>query len=268
MSLTQSFIGLSTGVTVPYVEQGDRQGLPVIFLHGYMDSWRALEGVLNFLPPDIHAYAFSQRGHGDADKPLTGYQPEDFALDLLSFMDSVNVDATVIVGASSGGLAALSAVLNYPERILGFVLAGAPVTLKGNKGVLAFYETVCSLTDPIDRSFVQEFQQSTLEQPVAAEFLDALVDEALKVVEADDSARLSEIEVPTLIVSGGRDHILPPPQQKVVASAIKTSTLLIYERAGHTFYWEEPARFAGDLVLFCRHLRGDRGLAISGSGRP
>ena len=69
MSFTTKAIALSTGVTLPYVEQGDPDGVPVILLHGVTDSWRSFEPVLPHLPPSIHAFALTQRGHGDADRP-------------------------------------------------------------------------------------------------------------------------------------------------------------------------------------------------------
>ena len=69
MTFTTKTIVLPTGVTLPYVEQGDPDGVPVILLHGVTDSWRSFEPVLPHLPPSIRAFALTQRGHGDADRP-------------------------------------------------------------------------------------------------------------------------------------------------------------------------------------------------------
>ena len=74
MTRTTKSIALSTGVTLPYVEQGDPAGVPVLLLHGYTDSWRSFEDTLAHLPDSIHAIALTQRGHGDADRPATGYR--------------------------------------------------------------------------------------------------------------------------------------------------------------------------------------------------
>src|SRR5689334_21102534 len=97
---------LSTGVTVPYAETGDPSGIPVVLVHGYVESWRYFEPVLRLLPDSIHAYAFSQRGHGDADRPPDGYTPADLVADLVAFMDSVGLEAAALVGSSSGGVVA------------------------------------------------------------------------------------------------------------------------------------------------------------------
>ena len=79
LEITQKRLKLSTGVELAYVEQGDPAGVPVIFLHGITDSWHSFEPVLPHLPETIHAFALSQRGHGEADRPEAGYQPQNFA---------------------------------------------------------------------------------------------------------------------------------------------------------------------------------------------
>jgi len=73
------FASLATGVSIPYVEAGDPAGVPVVFLHGYTDSWRSYEPVLPHIPAGIRAIALTLRGHGDAEKPATGYRQEDRA---------------------------------------------------------------------------------------------------------------------------------------------------------------------------------------------
>ena len=60
---------LMTGPTLHYAQQGDRSGEAIIFLHGYSDSWFSFSRVLPLLSPEYHAFALTQRGHGDSDKP-------------------------------------------------------------------------------------------------------------------------------------------------------------------------------------------------------
>jgi pimeloyl-ACP methyl ester carboxylesterase len=67
----------ATGIRILYVEQGNDDGVPLILLHGYTDSWRSFEPVLPLLPQSIHACVPTQRGHGDADRPVEGYAPAD-----------------------------------------------------------------------------------------------------------------------------------------------------------------------------------------------
>ena len=57
---------LPNQVTLPYVQQGDPARDAVLLLHAIPDSWPSFEGVLPHLPTSLHAFALSQRGHGDA----------------------------------------------------------------------------------------------------------------------------------------------------------------------------------------------------------
>ena len=54
-------IKLPNGIELPYVEQGDPTGVPVLFLHGYSDSWHSFEPMLPHLPPSIRAIALTDR---------------------------------------------------------------------------------------------------------------------------------------------------------------------------------------------------------------
>ena len=117
-------VELSTGVMLPYVEQGDHAGVPVMLLHGFTDSWRSFEPVLPHLPASIRAFALTQRGHGDADRPATGYLFGDFAADVAAFMDAVGIAQAVIVGTSMGSSVAQRFAIDFPERVLGLVLMG------------------------------------------------------------------------------------------------------------------------------------------------
>ena len=72
MAPTIKSVELSHRVTLPYVEQGDASGVPMLLLHGVTDSWRSFECMLPYLPASIHAFALTQRGHGDADHPAAG----------------------------------------------------------------------------------------------------------------------------------------------------------------------------------------------------
>ena len=263
MSFTTKAIALSTGVTLPYVEQGDPDGVPVILLHGVTDSWRSFEPVLPHLPPSIHAFALTQRGHGDADRPLTGYSFLNFAADVAAFMDALRLNRAVIVGHSMGSGVTQRFAFDYPERLLGIVLEGTFASLPANPAVREFWETVVStLTDPIDPHLIREFQQSTLAQPVPPAFFETVVKESLKVparvwkatfstfLQEDWSGELGKIAAPTLIIWGDQDGFCPRSDQDLLTAAIPNAQLLVYRGAGHDPHWEEPERFTKDVVAF------------------
>lgn len=259
-------IQLSTGVELQYAEQGAVSGTPVIFLHGYTDSWYSYEQVMTHLPPSIHAYSLSQRGHGLSSKPGKGYAPEDFSADLNAFMDQLHIPSAIIVGHSMGSLIAQRFAIDHPERTRGLVLIGAIAGFRNNAGLMEFSKIVEMLSDPIDSAFVYEFQKSTLAKNIAGKELHTFVSESRQVpasiwkaamkgmLTADYVQELKKVKAPALIVYGNKDAIVPASDQDILASAIRNSTLVIYEGTGHGLHWEEPERFANDLLIFINKL--------------
>jgi non-heme chloroperoxidase len=255
-------VQLSNRLELPYVEQGDGAGSPILFVHAIADSWHAFERVLSHLPKSVRAIAVTQRGHGDASRPTSGYRPRDFAADLLAFMDALQLGAAVIVGGSSGGLVARRFAIDHPERTLGLVLMGSPFSLRDKPGAVEIWDVVSRLEDPIDAGWLREVTESIIVRPVPQSFIETLVRESLKVparvwkatfeglMEDESSEELDKIWAPTLILWGDRDTILPRSDQEAYATAIPRARLVIYPGAGHAFYWEEPQRVASDLVAF------------------
>jgi|SRR5829696_5237482 len=164
---------LSTGLRLHYAERGDLIGEAIVFLHGYSDSWFSFSRVLPLLAPSYHAFALTQRGHGDSDKPECCYTPEDFAADVNAFMDAVGIEEAILVGASTGALFAQRMALSYPRRVGHLVLIGAQTP--ANEAVMGLVEEVRALEDPVPPEFVRVFQESTIYQPVPQELLDTVV---------------------------------------------------------------------------------------------
>jgi non-heme chloroperoxidase len=251
-------------VKLQYVEQGDPSGIPVVLLHGVTDSWRSFEPVLPRLPESIHAFALTQRSHGDADRPASGYRPRDFAADVAAFMDALDIGSAIIVGHSMGSYAAQRFAMDHPERALGLVLVGSFTNWRDNPVVAEFWEEALSkLADPIDPEFMREFQGSPLMEPA---FLETVVREALKVrarvwreawkalMDTDHSGELGKIEAPTLIVWGAQDELIPRSEQDALAAAIAGSQPVVYPGIGHGLHRDAPERFANDLVAFVENV--------------
>jgi pimeloyl-ACP methyl ester carboxylesterase len=171
---------LASGLTVPYGETGNPAAIPVVFVHAYVESWRYFEVVLGHLPASLHGYAPTQRGHGDADRPAAGYLTEDFAADIVGFMDVVGIRRAVLVGSSSGGLVSQLVASTYPDRVSALVLISSPASLAHKPGVAAMWQAISVLEDPLDRGFVEEFVRGTSPESVPDELVDTLIDESLK----------------------------------------------------------------------------------------
>lgn len=256
---------LRTGLTTSYVEQGAGDGAPLILLHAWGESRRAFTPFLSYLPPGVRAVAPDQRGHGDADKPGTGYTLPELAQDAVAFLDAIGVGAAVLVGASSGGYVAQQVAVTHPERVAGLVLAGAPRSLQGPRP--PFAAELDRLTDPLDPAWVRSFTLGFTRVELLPEgFLDLLVEDALKIPAAIwglslDGLLLSAaptdggaILAPTLVVSGARDAFLSRDETRRLVDAVPGSRWIEYPDAGHAVLWEQPERLARDVVAFADGL--------------
>lgn len=254
-------IQLATQLTLSYVDVGDPLAKDVVvLLPGLGDSWRSYELVLSRLPASIRTIAVSQRGHGDSDKPEAGYSARDHAADLSLLFDALALPRAVVAGHSSASLVARRFALDDAERVAGLVLEASFVERRDRAAAVA--PQFAALEDPMPRELVRDFLGGTFARPLPEAFLDATIDENTKaparvwretiasLVEHDDSAELAALRAPTLIVWGDGDAIVDREATETLARAIRSSRLLAYEGVGHTPHWEDPARFARDIVAF------------------
>jgi pimeloyl-ACP methyl ester carboxylesterase len=252
---------LGDGIEVPYVEQGDPDGVPVVLLHAWLDSRRSFGQLMAALPERIRAFAFDQRGHGDAAKPADGYGLRDFAGDVGAFMDAVGLDAAVLVGASSGGYVAQRFAVDEPGRTLGLALLGSPRSLRGPRP--QFADVLARLEDPIDAAIVRELNEGMVRRALPEVVMATLCEENLKVparvwrdafeglMAAEPPLDTGQITAPTLIVWGARDSLLPRADQETMASEIPGTRLVLYAGVGHLPVIEAAERVAADLTALC-----------------
>ena len=239
------------GVRLRYLEQGRSDGPAVVLLHGLSDSSFSFTPLLPFLPSTLRAIVPDQRGHGESDRPRDGYAMQDFARDVLALMDALRVERAVLVGHSMGTFVAREAALLAPDRFSELLLLGAGATGRGPAlGELwAYVET---MVDPIDPSFVYEFQAGTIHRPVPPEFLASVVEESLKVparvwrgavahmVAIESAESSSAIGCPTRLLWGERDTTFLLDEQEDLVRRMPRGTLETLPDVGHAVHWEAP----------------------------
>jgi non-heme chloroperoxidase len=258
-----STVTLDSGLTLSYAERGDTSEPAVLMLPGPTDSWRSYQQVLDLLPHEIRAISASQRGHGESEKPDTGYGVEDFAADVVPLLDALGIERAVLTGHSGSCLVARRVALDHPDRVAGLILEASPTTLRNDARLLGFVEAVVSnLDDPISPTFARSFVVDTSSQNITADVVDVLVEELLKVpahvwketfaglLQYDDMIQLPLIEAPAMLVWGDADALVPREMQDHLVRSIPDADLLVYPGVGHTPRWEDPERFSSDLVAF------------------
>lgn len=242
---------LPGGLRLNYVQGGPADGPAVLLLHGMSDSSFSFSRVLPLMPAHLRVVAVDQRGHGRSDRPALGYSMDAFASDLLSLMDALLIDRATVVGHCMGSFIARRAAEKAPDRIARLVLLGTALTAR-NAVIRDLMTAAESLTDPIDETFIREFQASTIGRPVPPAFFEQVVAESgllpahawrQAIAGLLDYQPQWPITVPTTILGGELDSVFSPSEHAALFTATERSTLHIEPGIGHALHWEAPERF-------------------------
>ncbi len=256
------FADLSTGVRLAYVEQGPREGFPVILLHGLSDSHRSYDLTRPLLPGRWRVFALTQRGHGHSDKPEDGYAMGDFAGDVAAFMDAVGLERAVLVGHSMSAAIALQTAADYPHRIPGIALMGAFAHFRDTPTMNELHEAVSGIGENCGGEFALAFQESTLANMIPQRFLDTVVNETLAMpgrawrgavqglIDFEPCEAARRCEAPAIILWGDRDAYCQRSDQHELRRALRTSRFFRLAGVGHALHWERPADVAALLRAF------------------
>lgn len=248
----------------PAIEQG--KGNPVVFLHGYPLSHAMWEPQLRTFAAGHYVVLLDLPGYGLAhESPI----PDS----LTGFADSVHTtlarrftSPAVVVGHSFGGYIALEMFRKYPEQVAALVLTNTrsePDTPEAREKRLA---TARRLEDPTRSLDVEEVVKGLL-APATRESGGQVVETVREMVRSaksqtvigtlraiadrpDLSPVLATINVPTLVIWGEEDHLIPPALTQSMVARIRGSTGVGIPRAGHLPSLETPELFGRALSDF------------------
>jgi non-heme chloroperoxidase len=172
-----------------------------------------------------------QRGHGDSEHPACCYTIDDFAADIVAFLDAVEIERTTLVGHSASGFTARRVAETHPDRVARLVLINCAVTLppQVRREMQAAVQT---LQDPLPVAYVRELHASVAHVPLPGPVFERLVAQSLKapahvwksalggLLGFDDAAELGRIVAPTLLLWGERDGMFSREEQERLAAAI------------------------------------------------
>jgi pimeloyl-ACP methyl ester carboxylesterase len=156
--------------------------------------------------------------------------------------------------------------LDYPEKTKALVLIGTISTFIGNEEVAGLYEAVSALDDPVDPNFIEDFQKSTVAKPLDPSFLQTVVSESLKIparvlkaalaglLNVNYIKELQAVKQPVLLVWGDQDNLTGRENQEQLLQSIMGARLSVYNGVGHSVHWEEPQRFAREIVEFVNNV--------------
>jgi non-heme chloroperoxidase len=263
---TRATVQLPGGGRVEYARSGALDGAHVVFVHGWPDSWKSFQPVMDSLPDEFSATSVSLPGFGGSDVIASPARPSDLARSVIALCDALGIERAVFVGHSLGTLVCQRLAERRPDLVRGLVLIGAFAYIPADLAE-ELRSIVAPFTDPMDEAFVREFQASTLAAPVSADFFETLISESLRApaavwratvagMRADRSDGPVGIKVPTLLIWGDQDGLALRDQQDRLLAMLPGARLEVYPEAGHSPNWEQPARVADDIAQLVRRHNG------------
>ncbi len=246
------------------VERSGVEGGPPLLLIMGMSGTALLWGepFLEELRRDFDVIAFDHRGVGASTRLEGEITIADMAEDAGALLDALGLESAHVLGISMGGMIAQELALARPERVrtltLGCTWCGGPQAELTAPGVLqrlseamasgdrerairTAWEVNVSPSFAADeeawRSFLELAGRRAVAMPVVLAQMAACAAH-------DTHARLGGLDVPTLVVHGTLDEMLPVANGRLVASLIPGAQLEILDEIGHLFFWELPERSA------------------------
>ena len=256
----------------PVIEEegltGDQPGLhweshgdgpPVLLIMGLGLSGGAWWRTIPVLSRHFRVITFDNRGVARSKSATFAYTTEALADDAVSVLDVAGIDSAHVYGISLGGMVAQQLGLRHPRRmrslVLGATHAGGPRTVAPEREVIDFFRRRPSLPHEeaawasvpynygptcrrrhgarIAEDIAQRLAHPFPAEAYRAQLCAAAVHNCL--------GRLERIEVPTLIVHGRHDRMIPVANAELMADRVAHAELEILEHSGHLYPTEQPA---------------------------
>lgn len=249
-----------------YQEEGSPQGLPLIFIHAFPMTQAMWQDQAAFLQGQCRSIRYDLRGLGKSKGGSLQLSLEDHVDDLLKLQAHLEIEKAAWCGLSMGGYIALRAIEKYPERCRALVLCDTRSEADGNEGKLKRVQAIRSLQSEGVEAFARKFVPSLLSEhtlqnrpEVEAKVRAMICEQSAEgicsaqfamMARTDTTESLAKIKVPTLILAGEKDPLIPLSSQEALQKKIPSSRLELLPEAGHMSNMEEPELFNEKLADF------------------
>jgi pimeloyl-ACP methyl ester carboxylesterase len=258
------------GVNLYYEIHGE--GFPLLMIQGLSENvywWDS--PMIERLSEQFKTILFDNRGVGRSDKLDGDLTIELMATDVLGLMDALNINQALILGHSMGGMIAQELALKSPERVKKLVLCST--SCGGSRAEMPSIETQRLLgklsvqghtRDLVEEAMPHIFTKKFLsENP---EFIEKKIDDILILptgpiafkaqmtawMRYNSFRKLKTINVPTLIIHGTEDILVPPRNGELLAEKIPNAEIQYFDSDAHMIHTEETDKFTNSLIEFLK----------------
>lgn len=264
------YIKVETNVKI-YVEDLNPEGKEtILFIHGWPGSHKLFEYQFDQLPKEgYRCIGIDTRGFGNSDKPWIGYDYDTLSDDVRCVIDTLGLHDITLAGHSTGGAIAIRYMARHKghgvSKLALFAAAAPSLIKRPNFPYGLDEETVVELIQGTyaDRpKMLQDFGDIFFYQHITRAFSDWFFQLGLQASGWATAAiantwinevlfyDLGEINVPTLIIHGIHDKVVPFQLGEIQNKSIKNSKLIPFNFSGHASFYDQKDKFNRELVKF------------------
>lgn len=228
------------------------------------------------LPQHLKLVAFDNRGVGKSSSPPGAYSMSDFAEDIQCIVRDSGLQNLYVLGVSMGGMIAQEYYRAHKENVKGLILSN---TNYGKGSVLPSAQVLKTLSEGASAAFTfegiaermkgafserftkedkSEFDQLVRKRLAIGDDAKGYMGQLYAVVGFDSHNRLGEISVPTLVITGEKDIIVPPENAFELHRMIPNSRLAVFKGAGHALCIERYRDFDRKVLSFIEEVESGR----------
>ncbi|NWF79184.1 MAG: alpha/beta hydrolase [Chloroflexi bacterium] len=237
------------------------RGQPIIFLHSWLGSWRYWVSTMDLASERYRAYALDFWGYGESDRRGSSFNISSYVDMLCRFMDQMGMTAANLVGHGMGGVVAIRAARERPERFLRVMTVATPL----HGGVLAGHVKPGAFSKLLGRGpspnvwsrLIRSIPIADAEvQQELVEDTEGLSDEVLghvqqSLLDTDLRPAVGALAVPLLAVYGGQDRIVAAEHASFLNElGDRPVQLLVLPKANHFPFLEQSNIFSRLLIDF------------------
>lgn len=217
------------------------RGKALIFVHGWLGSWRYWVPMMEEFATDHRTYALDLWGFGDSSQRPGRYNVDSYVELLVAFMDQLGIWHTPLIGHTLGGAIATRLAAEYPDRVSKVLAAGLPLTANAiNRKLLSSgpNDALARLFWHRQRPYPEvETAMSKMDENVIARTIES-------VSRLDLRDTMYDVDVPLLTVYGGKDNVISPAQADNLETELLAARSIVLPNARHFLMLDEPAKFS------------------------
>jgi 3-oxoadipate enol-lactonase len=263
------------GARIYWDEHG--QGEPILLIMGLGVTSHLWYRTRPVLAKWFRTLAFDNRGIGQSDVPPGPYSISLMASDAVAVLDAAKVESAHVFGVSMGGMIAQELALQNAKRvrslILGCTSAGGPTAVRAEKEAAQMLmargnmTTEEALEAPVPFIYDRATPRERIDEDIAIRRRwfprpEAYAAQLQGILAWESYSWISAISVPTLVIHGESDRLIPPGNGKLIAERIPGAQLVMIPHASHLFATDQPEASHNAILDFLNEQTGHKQINV------